>query len=159
MRLCSAEPGSSPHPGGGPCRIVVIGDTVISEQGMATLVARDERFLVAGVAHTLLSFPIGLGAWPRARRHETLNKRHLFGEHKPRRNIFRKNANRWQCAFSSPPNSGVNNNGRGTYGFFLRKSLGFTANQTRGKLALRTIRGNHNGPAIRFYSCKRSTNV
>ncbi len=52
MRLCSAEPDSSPHPGDGLCRIVVIGDTVISEQGMATLVARDERYLVCGAAHT-----------------------------------------------------------------------------------------------------------
>ena len=42
MRLCSAEPGASPHTGAGPCRIVVIGDTLISEQGMATLVARDK---------------------------------------------------------------------------------------------------------------------
>jgi len=46
MKLCSAEPGSSPHPDAGPCRIVVIGDTVISEQGMATVVARDNRYLV-----------------------------------------------------------------------------------------------------------------
>jgi len=31
---------------------VVIGDTVISEQGMATLVARDKRYSVCGAAHT-----------------------------------------------------------------------------------------------------------
>jgi DNA-binding NarL/FixJ family response regulator len=52
MILRSENSGSPPHPGAGPCRIVVIGDTVISEQGMATLVARDERYLVCGAAHT-----------------------------------------------------------------------------------------------------------
>jgi hypothetical protein len=97
MKLCSAEQGASPHASAGLCRIVVIGDTVVSEQGMATVVARDERYLVCRswlrlCRDRLLSLPRGLGAWPRARRHETLNKRHLFGEHKPRRNIFRKNA-------------------------------------------------------------------
>ena len=46
------KPGSSPHAGAGPRRIVVIDDTVIGEKGMATLVASDERFLVCGAAHT-----------------------------------------------------------------------------------------------------------
>jgi two-component system response regulator NreC len=52
MRLCSAEPASSPQAGAGPCRLVVIGDTIISEKGMAALVACDERYLVCGAAHT-----------------------------------------------------------------------------------------------------------
>jgi DNA-binding NarL/FixJ family response regulator len=52
MISLSANSGSSPHAGAGPCRIVVIGDTVISETGMATLVARDKRYLVCGAAHT-----------------------------------------------------------------------------------------------------------
>jgi len=52
MRSRSAEPGSSPHAGAGPCRIVVIGDTIISEKGMAALVACDERYLLCGAAHT-----------------------------------------------------------------------------------------------------------
>jgi len=46
------KPGSSPPAGAGPRRIVVIDDTVISEQGMAMLVARDKRYLVCGAAHT-----------------------------------------------------------------------------------------------------------
>jgi len=34
-----------------PCRVVVVGDTVVSEQGMATIVGRDERYHVCGGAH------------------------------------------------------------------------------------------------------------
>ena len=52
MISLSANSGSSLHAGAGLCRIVVIGDTVISETGMATLVARDKRYLVCGAAHT-----------------------------------------------------------------------------------------------------------
>jgi DNA-binding NarL/FixJ family response regulator len=54
MRLRSVKPASSSQrdAGAGPCRVVVIGDTVISEQGMATLVARDKRYSVCGAAHT-----------------------------------------------------------------------------------------------------------
>jgi DNA-binding NarL/FixJ family response regulator len=43
---------SSPRADAGPCRVAVVGETIISEQGMATLVARDKRYLVCGAAHT-----------------------------------------------------------------------------------------------------------
>ena len=34
-----------------PCRVVVVGDTCVSEQGMATIVGRDKRYHVCGGAH------------------------------------------------------------------------------------------------------------
>ena len=34
-----------------PCRVVVVGDTCVSEQGMATIVGRDKRYRVCGGAH------------------------------------------------------------------------------------------------------------
>lgn len=34
-----------------PCRVIVVGDTVISEQGMAAIVGRDARYQVCGAAH------------------------------------------------------------------------------------------------------------
>lgn len=34
-----------------PCRVVVVGDTCVSEQGMAAIVGRDKRFHVRGCAH------------------------------------------------------------------------------------------------------------
>jgi two-component system, NarL family, response regulator NreC len=34
-----------------PCRVVVVGDTCVSEQGMATIVGRDKRYHVCGSAH------------------------------------------------------------------------------------------------------------
>src|SRR5436190_14383207 len=34
-----------------PCRVVVVGDTCVSEQGMATIVGRDKRYSVCGGAH------------------------------------------------------------------------------------------------------------
>ena len=52
MRSRQTKPGSSPNGVAGPCRVVVVGETVISEQGMATLVARDKRYSVCGAAHT-----------------------------------------------------------------------------------------------------------
>ena len=33
------------------CRVVVVGDTCISEEGMATIVGRDKRYHVCGSAH------------------------------------------------------------------------------------------------------------
>jgi len=33
------------------CRVVVVGDTVVSEQGMATIIGRDKRYRVCGGAH------------------------------------------------------------------------------------------------------------
>ena len=37
--------------GAAPCRIVEVGDTCVSEQGMATIVGRDKRYHVCGGAH------------------------------------------------------------------------------------------------------------
>ena len=37
--------------GAEPCRVVVVGDTCVSEQGMATIVGRDKRYSVCGGAH------------------------------------------------------------------------------------------------------------
>jgi two-component system response regulator NreC len=34
-----------------PCRVVVVGDTCVSEEGMATIVGRDKRYHVCGSAH------------------------------------------------------------------------------------------------------------
>jgi DNA-binding NarL/FixJ family response regulator len=34
-----------------PCRVVVVGDTCVSKQGLATIVGRDERYQVCGGAH------------------------------------------------------------------------------------------------------------
>ena len=34
-----------------PCRVVVVGDTCVSEQGMVTIVERDKRYHVCGSAH------------------------------------------------------------------------------------------------------------
>ena len=34
-----------------PCRVVVVGDTCVSEQGMVTIVGRDKRYQVCGGAH------------------------------------------------------------------------------------------------------------
>jgi len=34
-----------------PCRVVVVGDTVVTEQGMAAIVGRDARYRVCGGAH------------------------------------------------------------------------------------------------------------
>ena len=51
MRPRPTKPGSL-HAGAEPCRVAVAGDTVISEQGMVALVARDKRYLMCGAAHT-----------------------------------------------------------------------------------------------------------
>ena len=37
--------------GAQPIRVVVVGDTCVSEQGMATIVGRDKRYRVCGGAH------------------------------------------------------------------------------------------------------------
>ena len=34
-----------------PCRVVVVGDTCVSEQGMAAILGRDKRYHVCGGAH------------------------------------------------------------------------------------------------------------
>jgi two-component system response regulator NreC len=35
-----------------PCRVVAVGDTIISEQGLVAIIGRDPRYLVCGAAHT-----------------------------------------------------------------------------------------------------------
>ena len=47
----TARKSATAHAGTEPCRVVVVGDTVVSEQGMATIVGRDERYHVCGGAH------------------------------------------------------------------------------------------------------------
>jgi DNA-binding NarL/FixJ family response regulator len=39
------------RPGAEPCRVVVVGDTCVSEQGLAMIVGRDKRYHVCGGAH------------------------------------------------------------------------------------------------------------
>jgi two-component system, NarL family, response regulator NreC len=43
--------GAQDRAGKEPCRVVVVGDTCVSEQGMATIVGRDNRYHVCGGAH------------------------------------------------------------------------------------------------------------
>ena len=38
--------------GEAPYRVVVVGDTIISEQGLVTIIGRDPRYQVCGAAHT-----------------------------------------------------------------------------------------------------------
>ena len=47
----TARKSATARAGTEPCRVVVVGDTVVSEQGMATIVGRDERYHVCGGAH------------------------------------------------------------------------------------------------------------
>src|SRR5947207_7009722 len=35
-----------------PCRVLAVGDTIISEQGLAAIIGRDPRYHVCGAAHT-----------------------------------------------------------------------------------------------------------
>jgi len=35
-----------------PCRVVAVGDTIISEQGLVAIIGRDPRYQVCGAAHT-----------------------------------------------------------------------------------------------------------
>src|SRR5438270_7903857 len=35
-----------------PCRIMAVGDTIISEQGLVAIIGRDPRYQVCGAAHT-----------------------------------------------------------------------------------------------------------
>lgn len=44
--------GAPARSGKKPCQVVVVGDTVVSEQGMATIVGRDTRYRVCGIAHS-----------------------------------------------------------------------------------------------------------
>jgi DNA-binding NarL/FixJ family response regulator len=43
---------ASARAGREPCQVVVVGDTVVSEQGMATIVGRETRYCVCGTAHS-----------------------------------------------------------------------------------------------------------
>jgi DNA-binding NarL/FixJ family response regulator len=43
--------GSPDRAGTEPCRVVVVGDTCVSEEGMAAIVGRDKRYQVCGGAH------------------------------------------------------------------------------------------------------------
>jgi two-component system response regulator NreC len=43
--------GATPRAGTKPRRVVVVGDTCVSEQGLAAIVGRDERYQVCGGAH------------------------------------------------------------------------------------------------------------
>lgn len=52
MRSRAAKSGSTARTRAGPCRVTVVGDTVVSEQGLAAIVARDKRCVVSGSAHT-----------------------------------------------------------------------------------------------------------
>src|SRR5713101_10015417 len=53
--ICQARPDmksrATARAGTEPCRIVVVGDTCVSEQGMATIVGHDKRYYVCGGAH------------------------------------------------------------------------------------------------------------
>jgi two-component system response regulator NreC len=40
------------HAGTEPCRVVAVGDTIISEQGLVAIIGRDPRYHVCGAAHT-----------------------------------------------------------------------------------------------------------
>jgi DNA-binding NarL/FixJ family response regulator len=53
LKLASLVEKSAPARGGkGPCRVVAVGDTIISEQGLVTIIGRDPRYQVCGAAHT-----------------------------------------------------------------------------------------------------------
>ena len=43
---------ASPRPGQEPYRVVAVGDTIISEQGLVAIIGRDPRYHVCGAAHT-----------------------------------------------------------------------------------------------------------
>ncbi|PYL07603.1 MAG: hypothetical protein DME33_09830 [Verrucomicrobia bacterium] len=51
--LCSrpVKNGAAVRAGRKPCRVVVVADTCVSEQGMAAIVGRDKRYQVCGGAH------------------------------------------------------------------------------------------------------------
>ena len=51
--LCSrpVKNGAAVRAGREPCRVVVVGDTCVSELGMAAIVGRDKRYQVCGGAH------------------------------------------------------------------------------------------------------------
>jgi DNA-binding NarL/FixJ family response regulator len=52
LKLASSVRNGAPaRAGREPCRVVVVGDTCVSEQGMATIVGRDKRYHVCGGAH------------------------------------------------------------------------------------------------------------
>jgi DNA-binding NarL/FixJ family response regulator len=52
MRSRAVKSGSTVRTWAGPCRVTVVGDTVVSEQGLTAIVARDKRYVVSGSAHT-----------------------------------------------------------------------------------------------------------
>ena len=47
----SVKSPAKPRAGTEPWRVVVVGDTCVSEQGMVTIVGRDKRYHVCGGAH------------------------------------------------------------------------------------------------------------
>src|SRR5438552_13543536 len=51
--LCSrpVKNGAAVRAGRKPCRVVVVADTCVSEEGMAAIVGRDKRYHVCGSAH------------------------------------------------------------------------------------------------------------
>ena len=51
MRSQPVKPVSSGRAASKPARVVVVGDTVVSEEGMAAIVGRDKRYHVCGSAH------------------------------------------------------------------------------------------------------------
>src|SRR5438046_1277614 len=51
MTRAGSSRGGSSHPLSKQARVVVVGDTCVSEQGMATIVGRDKRYHVCGGAH------------------------------------------------------------------------------------------------------------
>ena len=53
LKLASLVKKSAPARGGKePCRVVAVGDTIISEQGLVAIIGRDPRYHVCGAAHT-----------------------------------------------------------------------------------------------------------
>jgi DNA-binding NarL/FixJ family response regulator len=52
MRSRPKKSGSSGNAVSRPSRVVVVGDRVVSEQGLSAIVGRDKRYVVCGAAHT-----------------------------------------------------------------------------------------------------------
>jgi DNA-binding NarL/FixJ family response regulator len=53
LRLASPVKKSAPFRAGAEsCRVVAVGDTIISEQGLVAIIGRDPRYRVCGAAHT-----------------------------------------------------------------------------------------------------------
>jgi len=50
-RSRTVEKSATARVGTEPCKVVVVGDTCVSEEGMATIIGRDKRYRVCGGAH------------------------------------------------------------------------------------------------------------